>query len=115
MSEWQVLKVDPVTGVRTEMIYEPSTSNPEIGTMRVREVMPAHVVNSILTETHHLRSEFRGYKEDFTPTARIPENLYWHLRKKSGEQDGMYDQKYFQKLLKNDYSEFRTDKGGKVV
>ena len=83
--------------------------------MHVKEIMPAHRVNAILDENHAARSNFKNYKNTFTATARIPENLYWHLRKLSGEDNGQYDRKYFQKLLRNDYKDPRTDKGGIIL
>lgn len=114
MSDYKLLRVCKETGIQTWGLFIPDSKNPEVGTMHVKEVMPPHRINSILSENHEVRSNFRGYKQDFTPSARIPENLYWHLRKLSGEQDGQYDRKHFQKLLKNDYRDFRVDKGGSV-
>lgn len=115
MSDWQLLRTDKLTGVQTWGWFEQDGNNPEIGKMHIKEVMSAAAVNELLGENHHIRSEFKGYKELYTPFARIPENLYWHLRKKSGEQDGVYDRKYFEKLLNAEYKDFRTDRGGKVM
>lgn len=105
MTGWFLHKFYPDTGRTIHMMID------DEGNIHVRDRQP---IQKIVDENTELRNEWDGWKgkKYGAVTNRIPEAVFFDLRKKCGFDGVEYDRKKMNSILKDiDYRKFQTVRG----